>query len=61
MINAGSSDDLDMVKAVLRGLSSGESERGSKGAFVHVSGAANFLDGGREGRYRKVRVWDVSA
>ena len=58
IINAGDSDAIDVVRAILSALH--ERSDGRRGKFVHVSGAANFLDGAREGVFKRGKVWDVS-
>ena len=45
IVNAADCDDQGLTNAILKGIQIG----GKKAAIIHVSGAGNFLDGGKTG------------
>ncbi|TDL17414.1 NAD(P)-binding protein [Rickenella mellea] len=60
VVNAGSSDNKDMILAVLRGLK-GRKEAGRDiGIFIHVSGSSVFLDDAEGWFDPEGRVWNDS-
>jgi hypothetical protein len=59
VINAGSSFDPSLSKAIIDGLK--ERKHGPKGILIHVSGGGNFIDGRTDGKYDPAgKVWNVS-
>jgi nucleoside-diphosphate-sugar epimerase len=65
VINAGSSWDVPLSKAIVTGLKSRLAEGKSKATLIHVSGTGNFADGRTDGRYAgppvgDSKVWNVS-
>lgn len=60
VVNAGSSDDKDMVLAVLRGLKERKEAGRDVGIFIHVSGSSVFLDDAEGSFDPEGKVWNVS-
>lgn len=60
VINAATSDDLDLTKAINRGLARGRKEAGKKGVLVHVSGTQLIESSGGSGNWEEVPKYDVS-
>lgn len=45
VVNAADCDDQGLTNAILKGIQAA----GKKGTIIHISGAGNFLDGGKTG------------
>lgn len=58
VINAATSDDLDLTKAINRGLATGR-KNGKKGVLVHVSGVQLIESSGGSGNWEDVPFYDV--
>ncbi|CAI7652364.1 unnamed protein product [Penicillium crustosum] len=57
IINAGSSFDPSLSKAIIDGLK--ERKHTLKGTLIHVSGGGNFIDGRTDGKYDPAgKVWN---
>lgn len=56
VINAADSTDNNLTAAIVEGLNN---HKGPKPTLVHVSGAGNFLDGGKDGKLNPgSKVWN---
>ncbi|KAE8444729.1 hypothetical protein EG329_014289 [Mollisiaceae sp. DMI_Dod_QoI] len=51
VINSGSSWDVPLTKAIIKGLTTKFEEGKGKGSLIHVSGTGNFVDGKKDGKY----------
>lgn len=60
VINAATSDDLDLTKAINRGLAKGKLAGTSRGVLVHVSGTRLIESAEMTGNYEDVPKYDVS-
>lgn len=60
VINAATSDDLDLTKAINRGLAKGRRD-GKKGVLVHISGTQLIESSKGSGCWEEVPKYDVSA
>jgi len=65
VINAGSSWDVELTKAIINGLRKRYEEGKGKGCLIHISGTGNFVDGRKDGKYAgpgagDSKVWNVS-
>lgn len=56
-INAATSDDLELSKAINRGLARAKAESGKKGVLVHVSGT-QLIESKPTGRLEDVPKYD---
>lgn len=59
VINAATSDDLDLTKAINRGLARGR-KQGKQGVLVHVSGTQLIESSGGSGKWEEVPSYNVS-
>ncbi|KAJ4394525.1 hypothetical protein N0V93_003744 [Gnomoniopsis smithogilvyi] len=57
VINAATSDDLELTKAINRGLAKARSEHGKKGVLVHISGT-QLIESKPTGRLENVPKYD---
>lgn len=57
VINAATSDDLDLTKAINLGLAKGKSASGKKGVLVHISGT-QLIESKPTGRLEDVPKYD---
>jgi nucleoside-diphosphate-sugar epimerase len=58
VINGATSRDVPVNEAVLRGIAR-RNQTGAKTILIHLSGAGNFVDGGRDGIYsEKAGIFD---
>lgn len=57
VVNAATSDDLDLTKAINRGLAKGRSESGKKAVLVHISGT-QLIESKPTGRLENVPKYD---
>ncbi|TDL17435.1 NAD(P)-binding protein [Rickenella mellea] len=60
VVNAGSSDDKDMILAVLRGLKERKEAGKDVGILIHVSGSMVFLDDAEGSFNPEGKVWNDS-
>lgn len=56
-INAATSDDLELTRAINRGLARGRSQSGRKGVLVHISGT-QLIESKPTGRLEDVPRYD---
>lgn len=56
-INAATSDDLELTKAINRGLAKGRTASGRKGVLVHISGT-QLIESAPTGKLEDVPKYD---
>ena len=60
VVNCASSSDVSLTIAILKGLKSRFENGKGVGTLIHTSGAANFLDFNKEGKFdSNAKIWTV--